>query len=387
MRTNLAWRNLVHETARTAVAAAGVSFAVVLIFMQLGFFRSLERSATLLYDTLDFDLCIRSKDYLRVSEPRSFPRQRLYQALSHRQVTAAEAFHIGICLWRNPSTGEKLGILVLGAPPGGDVFLREDLRTAVAAQLTAADRILIDRFTRREFGPANGVAFGEADVVAQVETQISTQPVRVVGHYALGAGFAANGSVLISERGFQQVYPGRTADQVTLGLVSLAPESDPREIAANLSRSLPRDVEILTRGELLAQEREQWVTKTSYGLIFQIGITVALIVGTAIVYQVLSSDVSNLLPEYATLKAMGYGNRFLAGVVLQQALALSFLGFLPGYLCSHGLYAITAASTRMPIYMTWFDALLVLLLAVVMCGISGIGAAARVFRADPASLF
>jgi putative ABC transport system permease protein len=111
------------------------------------------------------------------------------------------------------------------------------------------------------------------------------------------------------------------------------------------------------------------------------------VVGTAIVYQVLSSDVTNLLPEYATLKAMGYGNRSLAGVVLQQALALAVLGFLPGYALSHGLYLLTAAWTRIPIIMTLPDFLLVFALAILMCGLSGLGAATKVFRADPASLF
>ncbi|MBM3999956.1 MAG: FtsX-like permease family protein [Planctomycetes bacterium] len=389
MRINLAWRNLAHETARTAVAAAGVAFAVVLIFMQLGFFRSLERSATLLYDALDFDICIRSRDYLRVAEARQFPRARLYQALSHRAIAEANPLHVGICMWRNDRTGEKNGILMLGVPPGAGVFRQGALRGLAAGQLTSPERILVDRLTRPEYGPVDGVMFGDADVRAGAKATIAGHDVRIVGHYAMGAGFAANGSVMVSEDGFQEIYPGRTVDDVTLGLLMLDPaaRASPESTAGELRRSLPTDVEVLSRDEILSQERDQWVTKTSYGLIFQIGIAVALLVGTAIVYQVLSSDVANLLPEYATLKAMGYGNAFLVRVVVQQALTLALLGFVPGYVCSHVLYVITAANTRMPIHMTWFDGSLVFALAVVMCGLSGIGAVSRLFRTDPAALF
>jgi putative ABC transport system permease protein len=129
------------------------------------------------------------------------------------------------------------------------------------------------------------------------------------------------------------------------------------------------------------------VKRTSFGLIFKMGIGVALVVGTAIVYQVLSSDVGNLLPEYATLKAMGYANRHLAGVIVKQALILSVLGFVPGYLCSWGLYVVTSRGTRIPMAMTIWDVGLVFGLAVFMCTLSGLGAAWKVFRADPASLF
>ena len=57
---------------------------------------------------------------------------------------------------------------------------------------------------------------------------------------------------------------------------------------------------------------------------------VALIVGVAIVYQVLSSDIDTRLKEYATLKAMGYTRRYLSVTVLKQALLLAVGGFIPG---------------------------------------------------------
>ncbi|MBU4399689.1 MAG: FtsX-like permease family protein, partial [Planctomycetes bacterium] len=122
-------------------------------------------------------------------------------------------------------------------------------------------------------------------------------------------------------------------------------------------------------------------------LIFQLGVVVALVVGTAIVYQVLSSDVANHLPEYATLKAIGYGGGYLAGVVLQQAAMLAVLGFLPGLAISAVLYWLTRAMARVPIEMTVGRVFFVFGLSVLMCTISGLGALRKVRSADPADLF
>src|SRR5208283_1763479 len=80
MRTPLAWYNLTYNKARTAVAAAGVSFAVVLVFMQLGFLGSVETTVTRFFDAMNFDLLLRSPNYLHLSDTRFFPLQRLYQA-------------------------------------------------------------------------------------------------------------------------------------------------------------------------------------------------------------------------------------------------------------------------------------------------------------------
>jgi len=41
LRTPLAWKNLTHDVRRLAVAVSGVAFAVILIFMELGFLNAL----------------------------------------------------------------------------------------------------------------------------------------------------------------------------------------------------------------------------------------------------------------------------------------------------------------------------------------------------------
>jgi len=391
MKTFLAWRNLVHNRVRTLVAVAGVTFAVALIFMQLGFFGAVETTATVVYSALDFDLCIRSKDYLHFADSRSFPAARLRQAEAAAGVKTVSPFYVGRRLWRNPrpKMGEEHGVMVMGFRPQDPVFLREDIQASARRLLVQEDVVLIDSLTRPEFGPTNGRRFGDEDI--GIETEVMHRRVRLVGHFRLGTGFASNGAVLTTDRGYVRVSPAQSLNNVCLGLIKVEDGADPAEVAARLRAALPGgrtpDVEVLTRNQVLDIERHRWVGRTSFGLIFQLGVGVALFVGTAIVYQVLSADVASLMPEYPTLKAMGYANSYLMNVILQQAVVLSLLGFLPGWGLAQLLYYVTSEGAGIPIQMTAQNSLLVLFLSVAMCALSGLGAARKAFAADPAELF
>lgn len=384
MRIPLAWLNLVHSKVRTALAVAGVAFAVVLIFMQLGFLGSAEQSATLVFESLDFDVLIRSRHYLHLIASRTFPRGRLDQAESTPGVERATPIYLVSDFWRNPHDGSKRAMLIIGVNPTDPIFSAPEIQRKLAL-LTVPEFVLVDQKSRREFGPQDKRRFGDADIGA--ETELAQKQVRIVGHFMLGMGFVADGDVITSIEGFQRFRPRQAPQEVSLGLVKVQPSADPETVAAELRTVLPEDVEVLTRSDVLGREVRHWVWETSIGLIFQLGVVVALVVGTAIVYQVLSSDVTNHLPEYATLKAMGYSGNYLASVVLQQAVVLAVLGFVPGFVVSAALYALTRATARIPIDMTLSRVLFVLGLTIVMCTISGLGALRKVRSADPADLF
>jgi putative ABC transport system permease protein len=388
-KTPLAWLNLCHNRFRTGVAIAGVAFALILIFMQLGFLETVSSTATVTYDSMDFDLCIRSVDYLHFVESRSFDHQRLQVVRGVTGVAEAVPFYIAIRPWRTPEgqPPKRLGILTMAYPRGERVF-RPSIHRAAARGLNVPNVVLIDQESRAEFGPANGQQFSAADVGMRVE--VGHRSFYINGTFQMGTGLSANGAALMNAAGFERATAPRSINQVSLGLVRLVrgmPPSDILKIRDEISSRLPKDVEVLTRAEVLTKERNRWVKETSFGLIFQLGVIVALVVGVAVVYQVLASDVASLLPEYATLKAMGYSNGYLGGVVLKQALALAFLGFAPGVLISLGLYRLTTWLAHIPIEMTSYNFFLVLGLSVLMCALSGVGVVRKVFAADPADLF
>jgi putative ABC transport system permease protein len=121
--------------------------------------------------------------------------------------------------------------------------------------------------------------------------------------------------------------------------------------------------------------------------VFSFGVIVGMVVGGIIVYQILFADVNDHLPEYATLKAMGYSNWFLGGIVIQQAVVLAVFGFVPAVGLSIVLYRISGDATRLPLEMTQERAVFVLGLTVAMCVVSALMALRKVRSADPAEIF
>ena len=123
------------------------------------------------------------------------------------------------------------------------------------------------------------------------------------------------------------------------------------------------------------------------GFIFSLGVLVGFIVGSIIVYQILFGDVMNSLPQYATLKAMGYRDSYVISIVIQQSAILALVGFIPGLLLSMGLYSLLATVTKLTVLMTTTRALQVLALTFVMCVGSGTLATRKLVQLDPADVF
>jgi putative ABC transport system permease protein len=405
MKTPLAWKNLVHNKVRTSVALAGVGFAVILIFMQLGFLGAVRKTATQIYDALDFDLMLRSPAYLHLTEPRTFPRERVFQAASLPEVRRAQPFYLGLSEWQAPQpddarpetwSGDWRGIITMGVDPNASPFIPEDLREK-SSMLTNPRFVLIDSKSKPEFGPKNGVRFDEGDI--GVETALGSSRVRIVGVVELGTGLAANGACIANYQGFARACPWQPLDETNLGLVKLVsganPEAAKQRVQALLGApttdarpsSQPADVEVLTRADVRQREEYRWVVQTPLGKIFNFGVWVALFVGVAIVYQVLSTDIANMMGEYATLKAMGYPNRYLASVVLQQSVLLALVGYVPSLAISWALYEFVGAQSGLPMVMSWQIMATVLVLSLVMCVLSGMAALRKLFQADPADLF
>jgi putative ABC transport system permease protein len=375
MKTPLAWLNLVHQKARTSVAVAGVAFAIILVFMQLGFHGSVLATATLLYDKLDFDLALISTEYLHTGMTGQFPIDRLAQARSIPGVQSAVPFYISFNRWRNPETRGRRHIMVLGFRIGDRVFLTPEVNRQAEA-LKQPDTVLMDRRSRPEFG--------RQDI--GIVTEVGTHKVQIVGQFTMGAGFSGDGTILVSDTTFTEIFDW-PLERVSLGLIKLAPGASVETAAAQLSRVLPADVMVQTRAAMEARDKEHWARNTSIGIIFNLGVLVAFTVGIVFVYQVISSDIANHLSEYATLKAIGYSNGYLAGVVLKQAVILSVLGYIPGLLIALALYEFTARVALVPIEMNYGRAVFVFALAVAMCAISGLLSLQKLRAADPADLF
>ena len=381
-RIPLAWLLLTRQPARLAVALAGIAFAGILMFMQLGFRDGLFDASVTIHKQFDADLVLISPRTMSSIAMAGFPQRRLVQAMADPDVAGITPVHWNLLLWRNPQTRLTRSILTLGFEPADPLFRDPALREK-AQSLTQAGRVLFDEQSRPEFGPV-ATWFREGRTV---ETEVGGKRVRVSGLVSLGPSFGADGNMLTSRETFLRLLPSTPPGSIELGLIRLEPGADPAAVSARLRQSLPADVRILTKQGFEDFEKEYWRSSTAIGFIFTLGAAMGFVVGCVIVYQILYSDVSDHLPEYATLMAMGYRLPSLLGVVAREGLLLALFGFLPAWLAGQGMYALVRSGTKLPVFMTSGRSTVVFVMILTMCMASAALAMRKLADADPAEIF
>ena len=381
-RIPLAWLLLTRQPVRLAVALAGISFAGILMFMQLGFRDALFDASVTVHKMFNTDLVLMSPRTKSSISMAGFPRRRLVQALADPAVQGISPVHWNLLLWRNPETLGTRSILALGFEPGDPLF-NDPALTAKASLLTQKGRVLFDERSRDEFGPvARWFRQGRT-----VESEISGKRLRVAELFAVGPSFGADGNLLTSSETFLSLLPNTPPGSIELGLIRLRPGSDPEAVAKRLRQTLPQDVIVYTRNGFIEMEKDYWRSSTAIGFIFTLGAGMGFVVGCVIVYQILYSDVSDHLPEYATLMAMGYKLTSLLGVVAREGFLLAVLGYLPAYGAGVLLYGVIKGATKLPVQMDPDRALVVFTMILVMCMGSAALAMRRLADADPAEIF
>jgi putative ABC transport system permease protein len=378
MRTPIAWLNLWHEKVRLGVAIAGVAFADMLIFMNLGFLGSVAETATMMYDKVNADIYLTSPRSVTFISSYPIPRKRIYQVAGIAGVERVMPLYIGYLMWRNPQTQLSRSIVAYGINPHDPVFLLPELQSPQhQAALNRWNTTLFDRQSRPEFGP----------ITTGTVTEAKRRQIEIGGQFSLGTSFSADGNLIMSDRNFRRYFTPRPLDRINLGLIKLQPNADLERTVAAIRQILPADVKVLTKQQAIDRDREFWINTSSTGFIFTMGVAVSCVVGTAIVYQILFTDIAKNLKQYATLKAIGYSNRYLFAIVIQEALILAILGYLPGLGISLGLYELTRRGANMPMTMELSRVLTVLLLTVGMCVFSGLISVQKAITADPADVF
>ncbi|MEA5419778.1 ABC transporter permease DevC [Spirulina sp. CCNP1310] len=381
-RTWLGWLQLSHEPSRLLVALAGIAFADVLMFMQLGFQASLFDSNTRIARSLNADIILVSPKAKNAQNLSTFSRRRLYQAQDVAGVAQAMPLYSSILTWKNPQTRQDTLIQLMGFDPAQDVFLLPELN-AQQDILKLPDVVLFDRRSRGRYGET----ISQLETGQFVTTEAEGRTLTIRGLISLGASFGTDGSLMASDQTFLRLLPRRNPGSISLGLLKVEPGADVATVSAQLRQHLPSDVHVFTQAEFIAKEQNYWQKESPIGFIFTMGTAMAFIVGVVIVYQVLSTDVNAHLQEYATFKAMGYRHRYLLAVIFEEAVILAVLGFLPGVILPIGLYRMAARATSLPIAMTLYRAGLVFGLTLLMCLLSGAIATRRLQGADPADMF
>ena len=378
----LAWRQLRAERARLFTAIAGVMFACVLVFMQLGFRAALFDSATALPQAMHGELFLVNPMTTAMFKPEQFPRVRAFQTLADADVAQAVPIYLSFATWRNPETGVRRTIELIGFDTATGAVAFPGLENVIEA-LKRPDTIAFDRKSRPEFGDVPRLLAERGPF----EVQIADRRLEIVGLIEIGPSFGADGNAVMSETNFRRIISQRKSSNTDLVALRLRPGADIPAVQARLRRLLPADVSVVTYAELVAWERNYWENATPIGFIFMFGSLMGLVVGMVIVYQILFSDIASHIPEYATLKAMGYAHAYLRRAVMSAALLLAVLGFIPGILTSIGLYEVVASATFLPLEMDVNRGVTVFGMIFAMCTVAGLLAVRKLRDANPADMF
>lgn len=385
----LARRSILVDKMRLLRSASGITFSIFLMIIQLGFQRAYIESTVAVIRRFDADLVITSSAKYQISKKSPFSRRLLYAARAIPGVASAHPVY-GEWVrstWQNAADGRRYFIQVLAFDPDKPAFLIPEVNENLD-MLRQPDTVIMDARSRSNIGDAR----------VGLTTELAQRRLKVIGTFSMGPDFFTDGTLIMGDRNFEKFFPTPPAStdperrlterpNVEFGLIKVLPGQDIVEVQRRLRAALPTEVSILTRQELMDKEAAFQSIFNPVGPIFSLGVLVGFIVGMMISYQILFNDITDQLPQYATLKAMGYTNGYLVAVVLQQAVFYGIVGFVPALIYSAVSLKVLAEIARLQFPLTPALIAFSAVLTVGMCVVAGLIAVRRVIKTDPAEVF
>jgi putative ABC transport system permease protein len=412
---SIARRNLFEDKSRFLVAQAGILFAVSLVTIQLGILKGFTRSTALMVDHTRADLWIASKEMVNLELTSPLPADFLAQADATDGVARAEVLLIRSALWRDEQ-GNLSSVRIYGFNPDGQLFARFPADPGNIQALKQPYVVLVDKANLKSL---------DLDKVGD-RGRIGQLPAQVVGLVADTRSIASSPAIFTSLENataysnaelnssvtcvakpggagldctnqFQtgaKLAPGpvppprrlNLGDPITYILIQAKPGQDLGQLRQRLESRLP-GTRVYTKAEMAQKTRDYWQDRTGVGFILGLGAAVGFIVGMVIVGQILYSSVADHIREFGTLKAMGAANRVIYGVIIEQALWMAVLGYIPSMGLCLGLSAWTLSAKGIVILIEPMTAAGVFGLTLVMCVGSALFAVQKVIRVDPAIVF
>ncbi len=378
----IAWRQLSYQRMKLVVACAGGVVAVMLMLVQLGIREGALENSIAIAVKVQADLVVISPRTKTIFQSTQFPRRLLMRLAGHPAVDHVQEMYMSQARWRNPWEFREHPISVFGVDPRSPLIDFPGY-SARADELQLPDRLIFDRNNRVTYGPVRE----HLDAEGFLETEINHRRVRVIGAIPVGISIVSDGNLFLSPTNFLRLFPQRNPGAIDLGLIRLKSGANPQRVLEEIRPLLGAEARLLTRDQLVDSESRFVRESAPIDFIFGMGAVVGFFIGFVVVYQILYTEVSNHLPQFATMKAMGFSDRTLLSIVYYQGLLLSVLGYIPGFLLALWLYQVATKAIQMPFSMTWNRGISVFLLTVVMCLLSATIALQKVRRVDPADVF
>ena len=378
----LAWRNLVSNKRRLLRSSAGIAFAVLLMLVQLGFERAFFEVSLAVVRALDGELFIMNASKYRFGTSDPFAHNLLDTAKDVSGVASAAPFYLEWqrFFWKSPEDGKQHLVQVFAFDPDRPVLTIDGVDGQREA-LKRDNSVLVDRSARPSLGMDKNAT----------ESEINGQRVEIVGTFSLGPDFMSDGTIVMGDKTFAKLLAGNreaaAALPVDTGVIKVRPGQDIDQTKRALRAALPPTVTVMTKPELIEFERHYQADLSSAGPIFWLGTIVGFVVGMLISYQIIYTDLSDQLPQYATLKGIGYSTGYISRIVFTQAVLSALAGYIPAWLLCLGVYWVIGRLALLPLHMTLGLTLLSFELTLAMCLASAAIALRRVTTVDPAEVF
>jgi putative ABC transport system permease protein len=379
-RVPLAWRNLLADKWRLVRASAGIAFAVLLMLVQLGFEQAFFTASLAQVEALNGDLFVFNASKYRFGTRDPFAPHDLETIKTVPGIATTAPFYADWMdfFWTSPVDDKPHLVRVFAINPDAAAIFNIPAIADQQTLLKPDDTVLIDSRSRHFLGMDTHVT----------DAKLNGETVHVVGKFELGPDFMSDGTLVMSDKTFAKFFRiPATAMPVETAVIRLQPGENLAAAQQRLTAALPTTLRVMTKPQIVEFENDFQAKLSSAAPIFWLGAMVGFVVGTLISYQIIYTELSDRLPQYATLKGIGYENSYLIASVLRQALLTGIAGYIPAWLLCLAVYKIVGNIALLPLHMTLSLTLISLALTLGMCLLAGAIAIRRVIAADPAEIF
>ena len=317
---DLALKTLLHDRLRFAITVAGVAFAVLLVFVQVGLFLGLLDNATVTIKHIDAELWVTSRNTPNVDFAHVFPESRVDRVRSIPGVARADNLIAWFFTYQLPS-GAQEGSILYALKDFKSWNLPWDVVEGNLEDLRRGPYLFLDGSATKRMGP---FAVGEY-------RELNGRRVQIIGRTRGALSFTTTPITFMDYDLAQSIQSQSLRGQTTYILVKLAPGADLETVRAEIRRRLPYN-DVFTRDEWASRSRNYWIVSTGLGLNMGLTVFLGCLVGVVVVAQTLYTSTMEHLKEFGTVKAIGGGNRDIYRILAKQASAAALVGFVFGAL-------------------------------------------------------
>ncbi|GAA6142401.1 ABC transporter permease [Hydrogenophaga sp. 5NK40-0174] len=370
---SVARASLVHEWRRYLAAVLAVTFAGLLLTVQLALLLGMFGTVSVIIDQSSADLWLGFRNTQSVDLGRPVNPASASRAWMHPGVSRVEPYLYAYGDLRRDD-GVPVSVLINAIDTSHrSLALSELLTPEQRSLLREPDAMLID-----------AADLGKLDASIGTVVEINGKRARIAG-IVEGLRAIGGANVVTSFATARSISPSE-GNHVTFYLISVRPGYDAAAVARDIAdqRQTPQ-YSVWLADELSVQSQAYWLLESGSGIGTGFASLLALIVGIVITSQTLSGAIMASIKEYAAMRALGVPLRSLRAIVIEQALWVGVMG-LAITAALTGLTAWLGHTWRISMSFPWWMLVSVAILLLLISAISGLISLRPLLRAQPASL-